>query len=180
VHTAAAIAAAIETLRRCTNPADPRCPANVFAKSSRLTCDTALLVADYQNGNDDGVRRRINRRILDDVFDGALLRWRDVRLGRLYGELHKRPSHEARTAFCISGGGIRSATFALGVMQGLASHGLLKGFDFLSTVSGGGYIGSWLSSWTRRHSEGIAGVEKELAALHVPSCPHPARRTLHR
>ena len=45
---------------------------------------------------------------------------------------------------CISGGGIRSATFGLGVLQGLASKGLLEKFDYLSTVSGGGYIGSWL------------------------------------
>ncbi len=45
----------------------------------------------------------------------------------------------------LSGGGIRSATFALGVMQALAHHDLLKKFDYLSTVSGGGYIGSALS-----------------------------------
>ena len=42
---------------------------------------------------------------------------------------------------CISGGGIRSATFGLGALQGLAEHGLLAQFDYLSTVSGGGYIG---------------------------------------
>ena len=44
-----------------------------------------------------------------------------------------------------SGGGIRSATFALGVIQALAHHDLLKKFDYLSTVSGGGYIGSTLT-----------------------------------
>src|SRR5258708_19806382 len=47
----------------------------------------------------------------------------------------------------FSGGGIRSATFNLGVIQALASKNLLKFVDYLSTVSGGGYIGSWLSSW---------------------------------
>ena len=49
----------------------------------------------------------------------------------------------------LSGGGIRSATFALGVMQALAEKGLLERFQYLSTVSGGGYIGSsltWLLS----------------------------------
>lgn len=46
----------------------------------------------------------------------------------------------------FSGGGIRSATFCLGVMQALMSRGLFKRFDYLSTVSGGGYIGSCLSS----------------------------------
>ncbi len=47
----------------------------------------------------------------------------------------------------ISGGGLRSATFALGVVQGLAEKKMLGQFDFLSTVSGGGYLGSFLSSY---------------------------------
>ena len=46
----------------------------------------------------------------------------------------------------LSGGGIRSSTFSLGVIQALAKHGLLKSVDYLSTVSGGGFIGSCLSS----------------------------------
>lgn len=45
----------------------------------------------------------------------------------------------------LSGGGIRSATFCLGVLQALARHDLLNKIDYLSTVSGGGYIGSSLS-----------------------------------
>jgi hypothetical protein len=52
-------------------------------------------------------------------------------------------------ALCFSGGGIRSATFGLGVVQSLAKHRLLTEFDYLSTVSGGGYLGSWLSAWIR-------------------------------
>lgn len=44
----------------------------------------------------------------------------------------------------ISGGGIRSATIGLGVLQHLQQLDLLRHVDFLSTVSGGGYIGSWL------------------------------------
>ncbi len=46
----------------------------------------------------------------------------------------------------LSGGGIRSATFCLGAIQVLASKAFLKDVDFLSTVSGGGYTGSFLSS----------------------------------
>jgi hypothetical protein len=46
-----------------------------------------------------------------------------------------------------SGGGIRSATFCLGVVQSLAPRGLLREIDYLSTVSGGGYFGSFLSSY---------------------------------
>ncbi len=50
----------------------------------------------------------------------------------------------------ISGGGIRSATFSLGIIQKLAECRILKHIDYLSTVSGGGYIGAWLCSWIRR------------------------------
>jgi hypothetical protein len=49
-------------------------------------------------------------------------------------------------ALALSGGGIRSATFSLGIIQALCEHRLLKCFDYLSSVSGGGYIGSWLSA----------------------------------
>ncbi|HUC68270.1 MAG TPA: patatin-like phospholipase family protein [Stellaceae bacterium] len=53
------------------------------------------------------------------------------------------------TALCLSGGGIRSATFCLGVLQALATTGLLRQFNYLSTVSGGGYIGAWLTASIR-------------------------------
>ena len=80
-------------------------------------------------------------------------------------------------ALCLSGGGIRSATFCLGIIQALAKYDLtppppdndlvappgkaveanandsaLSRFHYLSTVSGGGYIGSWLSAWRTRNS----------------------------
>jgi hypothetical protein len=45
----------------------------------------------------------------------------------------------------LSGGGIRSATFCLGIVQVLVRKKLLPQFDYLSTVSGGGYFGSFLS-----------------------------------
>jgi hypothetical protein len=73
----------------------------------------------------------------------------------LISRMHRDP--EPLSALCISGGGIRSATFALGAIQGLAEHGLLPRFDYMSTVSGGGYIGSWLTAWTHR-AGGIASV----------------------
>lgn len=46
----------------------------------------------------------------------------------------------------VSGGGIRSATFNLGVLQALGRYGLFSRVDYLSTVSGGGYLGSAISS----------------------------------
>ncbi len=45
----------------------------------------------------------------------------------------------------LSGGGIRSASYSLGVLQALANAGWLRHFDYLSTVSGGGYTGVSLS-----------------------------------
>ncbi|MCJ8510662.1 patatin-like phospholipase family protein [Rhizobium lemnae] len=45
----------------------------------------------------------------------------------------------------LSGGGQRSAAFCLGVLQGLQSKDFIKHVDYLSTVSGGGYIGSTLT-----------------------------------
>ncbi|HEY0953860.1 MAG TPA: patatin-like phospholipase family protein [Roseateles sp.] len=70
------------------------------------------------------------------------------------------PSESGRfTGLALSGGGIRSATFALGVLQALAGRrrdpaqpgkpagfrdSLLSRFDYLSTVSGGGFIGAFL------------------------------------
>ncbi len=66
----------------------------------------------------------------------------------LFSRVHR--DCEPLSALCISGGGIRSATFALGAIQGLAERGLLPQFDYLSTVSGGGYIGGWLTAWAHR------------------------------
>jgi multisubunit Na+/H+ antiporter MnhC subunit len=99
-----------------------------------------------------------------------------ARLKALYDAIHGLK--EKRAALCISGGGIRSATFGLGILQGLARCGLLEKFHYLSTVSGGGYIGSWLSAWIRNHPNGIRGVVEDLkrrpdSTLHPE--PQPVR-----
>ena len=71
----------------------------------------------------------------------------------------------------ISGGGVRSATFALGIFQAIASaHGLDK-VDFISTVSGGGYFGSFLGRlFTRDWITSVDDVEHVL----VGAEPHPS------
>lgn len=57
------------------------------------------------------------------------------------------PSTELElVGLALSGGGIRSATFNLGVIQVLAENGIFQQADYLSTVSGGGYFGGSLSS----------------------------------
>ena len=97
--------------------------------------------------------------------DGVEVDQDKERLRQLYGVLHA--DRDGLAALCFSGGGIRSATFNLGVLQGLASLGILDRFHYLSTVSGGGYIGSWLSSWIHRSGDVaplLAGPQPDPAA----------------
>lgn len=78
----------------------------------------------------------------------------------------------------FSGGGIRSATFNLGVLQALAERRMLGKFDYLSTISGGGYIGSWLTTFIRRLAEGDVARAEELLQLKDKGLEHPAIRFL--
>ncbi|MGO8801831.1 MAG: hypothetical protein ACLQSH_01815, partial [Candidatus Binatus sp.] len=67
--------------------------------------------------------------------------------------------------FALSGGGIRSATFCLGIFQGLGKQKLLSKIDYLSTVSGGGYFGSFYGRlFTREEVANITDVREILAA----------------
>lgn len=68
----------------------------------------------------------------------------------------------------ISGGGIRSATFALGVVQRLAKGGVLSDFDYLSSVSGGGYLGSFLSTYLNSDTGTIGGQPIGLSPGNLP------------
>ena len=57
------------------------------------------------------------------------------------------PGDDRTVGLALSGGGIRSATFSLGVLQALSKTSLLPRIDYLSTVSGGSYIGSFFGSY---------------------------------
>ena len=94
-----------------------------------------------------GQRRALRRRA----------RWRS----RAAGQRYELPAASDDNLFglALSGGGIRSATFALGVLQAMAGRDLLKHVDYLSTVSGGGYIGSSLLWWLSGLSGRTFGVE---------------------
>jgi hypothetical protein len=100
--------------------------------------------------------------------------------GKSGNELYRALNELNSAALCLSGGGIRSAAFALGVTQALATHprtangapvekpesSLLAKFHYLSTVSGGGYIGGWLSAWiAREYLAGAATWERVWKAL---------------
>jgi hypothetical protein len=80
------------------------------------------------------------------------------------------------TGMCFSGGGIRSATFNLGILQGLAVKGELDQVDYLSSVSGGGYIHSWLAGWLKREAIGLGAWQQVMSCL-VPLPHHePGKR----
>lgn len=94
-------------------------------------------------------------------------------------------SHDL-TGLALSGGGIRSATFNLGLLQGLAERKLAKKsetdrslldlFDYLSTVSGGGYIGSFWSGWRARNPKGpLFPNDRSEGTDNVRSEPDPVR-----
>lgn len=53
----------------------------------------------------------------------------------------------------LSGGGIRSASFCLGALQALDQDGLIERMDYLSTVSGGGYVGSGMIAGMTRDNQ---------------------------
>jgi hypothetical protein len=80
-------------------------------------------------------------------------------------EAYKIAHNLKLSALALSGGGIRSACVALGVIQSLAEARLLHQFKYLSTVSGGGYIGSWLSAWLYWNKTHGEKAEKVLTAL---------------
>ena len=63
-----------------------------------------------------------------------------------HGPLKTTPTENARAGLALSGGGIRSATFSLGLMQALSRHGCFAGIDYLSTVSGGSYTGAFFGA----------------------------------
>ena len=66
----------------------------------------------------------------------------------------------------LSGGGIRSATFALGAIQGLARAGAFRALDYISTVSGGGFIGGCVSSLMNDPAAGTDPDRFPLRAVH--------------
>ena len=129
------------------------------------------------DANHDNQQSYVGFDIKDNIYAGAagVVDWEHAYVAKRRGEPQPAPGEEPDnlTGLAISGGGIRSSTFALGVLQALARRGWLEKFDYLSTVSGGGYIGSALTWFlhktdcglgpedfpfgTRRHNREVAG-----------------------
>jgi len=102
---------------------------------------------------------------VEEVLRQELEQVEAARKLRLAGEDRERPvTQKSLVGLAFSGGGIRSATFNLGVLQGLSRTHLLHYFDYVSTVSGGGYIGSWLMAWMFHEKIGIKEIESRLSS----------------
>jgi len=61
-------------------------------------------------------------------------------------KMRARPIPCTAVGIALSGGGIRSAAFSLGALQALDYHHVVPHADYLSTVSGGGYIGACVTA----------------------------------
>ena len=134
--------------------------------------------------------RRRHGLVPSNAIDADTLRCLDLDAGLLFGEVLRdeldllRPaSSEALDAgvppdrarlqarahggmlagLALSGGGVRSATFGLGALQALARCRLLGRIDYLSTVSGGGFVGGWLARCLHAHGNDIHKLEALLA-----------------
>jgi hypothetical protein len=107
------------------------------------------VLSDGDAAEGEAAMEQVGTKALDQVFR-AELRAIAERHNRIAGR--EKVSEEMMpstalglTGLTCSGGGIRSASFCLGVLQGLQSKNVIDRIDYLSTVSGGGYIGSTLS-----------------------------------
>ena len=74
-----------------------------------------------------------------------------------------------QAALCLSGGGIRSASFSLSAsLRPSRERVFCTKFQFLSTVSGGGYTGGWLWRWISDAKGKVAEVASALSSLNEP------------
>lgn len=76
-------------------------------------------------------------------------------------------SRKDLVGLALSGGGVRSASFNLGILQAFYQYGLLRWVDYLSTVSGGGYIGAFLSSSVSKLTQGKTLYKKSASPSQV-------------
>ena len=158
-----------EALRRDPPSAGPESIALTIAALNRLVVGETdlrnvsafapirLFLEKHDDGTFEQLSVPVRNRLMADTAFSAFLR---TRLDRRMLEITARMRTAGHSALCLSGGGIRSASFGLGIMQGLATHERLRRFEYLSTVSGGGYTGSWLSAWMQR--DGVERVHEQL------------------
>ncbi len=93
----------------------------------------------------DNYQKSFNKSVYQDEFSWLKKRRKQANLQNM--------DQQETTGISLSGGGIRSSTFNLGALQALEKHHQLSRFDYLSTVSGGGYIASSLTWFKSRFNK---------------------------
>ncbi len=121
--------------------------------------------------NDSKAAKKIPGLTFQKVFEEELVeiekRWNNVyanpsepkrrQLHQLNGKPVMTPTtRHGLVGIGFSGGGIRSATINLGIAQALHKHGIFRHLDYMSTVSGGGYLGSSISALMRYRTKPVA------------------------
>ncbi|MBL4940833.1 MAG: patatin-like phospholipase family protein [Colwellia sp.] len=102
----------------------------------------------------DNYQKQYNETIAQNEFSWLKKRRKQANLNNI--------EQKDTCGIALSGGGIRSATFCLGALQALAKHKQLNRFDYLSTVSGGGYIASSLTWFKSRFAKQFPfGTDRE-------------------
>src|SRR5450830_378357 len=98
----------------------------------------------------------------DEMYD------QELKLLRLRRDIEE-PVQEHLVGLALSGGGIRSATFAVGVLESLKNSGLLKQIDYLSSVSGGGFAAGWLEANCKRAAQTTAMPNQAADPVDAPA-----------
>jgi hypothetical protein len=87
--------------------------------------------------------------------------------------------HGGDTGLCLSGGGIRSATFALGATQQLESADRMDQLDLVAAVSGGAYHATSRQLLLNRPPTGKDGVPQPITDPYAPGTPEEHHRRRH-
>ena len=126
--------------------------------------------------NDGGDRRQGSGFDFAEVFaeelESVASRWRQLDDGggrSLAGRMAPTTDH-GLAGIAFSGGGIRSATINLGIVQALDRAGMFRHFDYMSTVSGGGYLGSSISTAMRFRTLPVSEIEGTTTVTNAPDC----------
>ena len=115
--------------------------------SGRRTNGRAGADADHQRS-----RGFTFEQVFADELGSVKARWEQLgqrAAGRRLAESTAPTPAHGLAGLAFSGGGIRSATINLGIVQVLHRAGIFDHFDYMSTVSGGGYLGSSISALMR-------------------------------
>jgi len=136
------------------SPDDPSPPKSAPSKSKRSSRDKQLnnddVVVEHDGTADSAKMGNVDYLSESEVFDNELelLKERRQNVGLHHAASDKKSEdlRDSLVGLSLSGGGLRSGAYSLGILQGLWKKGLLPAIDYLSTVSGGGYAGAFLSS----------------------------------